>query len=86
MLKHTDDIFSRARQIQLSSIVVDTHTDTPQRFLVDHKAASKFQKITEALLRRGYSEPGIRKILGENTLRMTAERERVACALQAGKC
>ena len=86
MLKHTDDIFSRARQIQFSSIVVGAHADTPQRFMFDHKAASKFPKITETLLRRGCSEPGIPKILGEHTLRMTAERERVACALQAGKC
>jgi membrane dipeptidase len=35
-------------------------------------------RITEALLRRGYSESDIRKILGENTLRVMAEVERVA--------
>ncbi len=32
--------------------------------------ASKFPLITEGLLRRGYSEADIRKILGENTLRV----------------
>ena len=35
-------------------------------------------RITEALLRRGYSESDIRKILGENTLRVMAEVERIA--------
>ncbi|HEX3372035.1 MAG TPA: dipeptidase [Candidatus Acidoferrales bacterium] len=35
--------------------------------------ASKFPQITEGLLRRGYSESDIRKILGENTLRVLAE-------------
>src|SRR6267143_1747527 len=33
---HSDDIPSRARQIQSTSIVFDTHADTPQRFLFDH--------------------------------------------------
>ncbi len=40
--------------------------------------ASSLPKITEALLRKGYSESDIRKILGENTLRLLAEVERVA--------
>src|SRR5580692_3305723 len=31
-----DDISTRARQIHYSSIVFDTHVDTPQRFLFDH--------------------------------------------------
>jgi membrane dipeptidase len=35
--------------------------------------ASKFPRITEDLLRRGYSEADIRKILGENTLRILAD-------------
>jgi membrane dipeptidase len=33
---HSDDIPSRARQIHSTSIVFDTHADTPQRFLFDH--------------------------------------------------
>jgi membrane dipeptidase len=44
---------------------------------------SKLPKITEALLRRGYSEYAIRKILGENTLRVMAEAERVSKELQS---
>jgi membrane dipeptidase len=44
---------------------------------------SKLPKITEALLRKGYSESDIRKILGENTLRVMEESERVSRELQA---
>ena len=40
--------------------------------------ATKLPKITEALLRKGYSEGDVRKILGENTLRVMAEVERVS--------
>jgi len=43
---------------------------------------SKLPKITEALLRKGYSDEDIRKILGENTLRVMAEAERVSKQLQ----
>jgi len=46
---------------------------------------SKLPKITEALLRRGYSEGDIRKILGENTLRVMEQAERVSRELQAQK-
>ncbi|HEY2460787.1 MAG TPA: dipeptidase [Candidatus Acidoferrum sp.] len=47
--------------------------------------ASKLPKITEALLRKGYSEGDVRKILGENTLRVMAEAERVSRELNASK-
>jgi membrane dipeptidase len=39
--------------------------------------ASTFPFITEGLLRRGYAEADIRKILGENTLRVLADAEQV---------
>ncbi len=45
---------------------------------------SKISQITEALLRKGYSEKDIEKILGGNTLRVMAEAERVSRSLQAG--
>jgi membrane dipeptidase len=38
--------------------------------------ARQLPKITEALLRKGYSEGDVRKILGENTLRLMADVER----------
>ena len=43
---------------------------------------SKLPRITEALLRRGYAEDDIRKILGGNTLRVMAEAERVSREMQ----
>jgi membrane dipeptidase len=44
---------------------------------------SKLPKITEALLRKGYSDDDIRKILGENTLRILAQAEQVSKQLKA---
>jgi membrane dipeptidase len=47
--------------------------------------ATHLPQITEALLRKGYSEADIRKILGANTLRVLAEAERVSRELNAQK-
>jgi membrane dipeptidase len=44
--------------------------------------ASKLPAITEALLRKGYSDADVRKILGENTLRIMEQAERVSRELQ----
>jgi membrane dipeptidase len=44
---------------------------------------SKLPKLTEAMLRRGYSEDDIRKILGANTLRVMEAVERVSREMQA---
>jgi membrane dipeptidase len=40
--------------------------------------ASKLPKITDALLKKGYSEGDVKKILGENTLRVMTEVKRVS--------
>jgi membrane dipeptidase len=40
--------------------------------------ATKLPKITEALLQKGYSEGDVKKILGENTLRVMSEVEGVS--------
>lgn len=40
--------------------------------------AAKLPKITEALLKKGFSEGDVKKILGENTLRVMGEVERVS--------
>src|ERR1700730_7038125 len=45
--------------------------------------ATKLPQITEALLRKGYSETDVRKILGENTLRLMTEVERVSRELNS---
>lgn len=47
--------------------------------------ATMLPKITDALLKKGYSESDVRKILGENTLRVMAEVERVSRELNAKK-
>ncbi|HEX4642548.1 MAG TPA: dipeptidase [Candidatus Acidoferrales bacterium] len=47
--------------------------------------ASKFPRITEGLLRRGYSDTDIRKILGENTLRVMDDAQQVGELLLAEK-
>src|SRR6266436_1935053 len=44
---------------------------------------SKLPKITEALMRKGYSGDDIRKILGGNTLRVMEQTEKVSRKLQA---
>jgi len=46
---------------------------------------TQLPKITEALLRKGYSAGDIKKILGENTLRLLSEVERVSQNLRARK-
>jgi membrane dipeptidase len=46
---------------------------------------SKLPAITYELLRRGYSEADVRKVLGENFLRAFAQAERVARAANAGQ-
>jgi len=45
----------------------------------------KLPQITQALLDKGYSEADIRKILGENTLRLMTEVERVSRELNGAK-
>jgi membrane dipeptidase len=46
-------------------------------------SAADLPRITQALLDRGYSEDDIRKILGENTLRVFTEVERISRDLNA---
>lgn len=46
---------------------------------------TKLPKITEALLRKGYKETDIRKILGLNTVRLMADVERVSKQLRQAK-
>jgi membrane dipeptidase len=45
--------------------------------------ATKLPLITETLLKKGYSESDVRKILGENTLRVMTDVERVSRELKA---
>jgi membrane dipeptidase len=45
---------------------------------------SKLPKLTEAMVRKGYSDTDIRKILGENTLRVMEQAEQVSKEMQGG--
>ena len=45
--------------------------------------ATKLPRITEGLLQKGYSEGDVKKILGENTLRVMTEVERVSRELDS---
>jgi membrane dipeptidase len=45
--------------------------------------ATHLPQITDALLKKGYSDSDIRKILGENTLRVMSEVERVSHQLNS---
>jgi membrane dipeptidase len=47
--------------------------------------ASMLAKVTEALLKKGYSASDVKKILGENTLRLMTDVERVSRKLNANK-
>ena len=47
--------------------------------------ASKLPRITQALLEKGYSAGDVKKILGENTLRVMADVERVSRELNASE-
>ncbi len=47
--------------------------------------ATHLPQITEALMRKGYSDEDIRKILGGNTLRVMEQVERVSREMQAVK-
>jgi membrane dipeptidase len=55
----------------------DGAVDMPE----DAQDVSMFPNVTYELLKRGYSEADIRKILGENFLRVFAEAERVSRSL-----
>ena len=46
---------------------------------------TQLPKITEALMRKGYSTSDIKKILGENTLRLLSDVERASRKLRASK-
>jgi membrane dipeptidase len=47
--------------------------------------ATRLPKITEALLKKGYSASDIRKILGGNLLRLMERVETVSRDIQSGK-
>jgi membrane dipeptidase len=61
-------------------IGIDYGYDAPKP--VDLEDCSRFENITYELLKRGVSDETVRKVWGENTLRVMAEAEKVAATLQ----
>ena len=49
----------------------------------DLRVLAMFYALTYELLKRGYDEAAVRKVLGENTLRVMEEAENVARSLSA---
>lgn len=62
-------------------IGIDYGYDAPKP--VDLEDCSKFENITYELLKRGVPEGTVRKVWGENTLRVMKEVERVSATLRA---
>jgi membrane dipeptidase len=67
LLEHIDHIVNL---VGVDHVGIGSDFDGGGDLLVD---ATAFPTITEGLLERGYSEEGIRQILGENHLRLLAE-------------
>ena len=63
-----DGVSARAKQLHDRATVIDSHDDTTQRLL--------FDKAFDALLKKGYSEQDIERILGGNILRVMEQVER----------
>jgi len=49
------------------------------------KDVTQLPKITDALVKKGYSDADIKKILGENTLRLLSDVERVSAQIRSEK-
>ena len=77
LIDHIDHI---AKVAGVEHVGLGSDFDGVPSLPVGMEDVSKLPNITYELLRRGYSETDVRKILGENLLRVMAEAERVARA------
>jgi membrane dipeptidase len=75
LVDHIDHI---ARVAGIDHVGLGSDFDGVPSLPVGLKDVSELPNLTYELLRRGYSEKDIRKVLGENFLRVFAEAERVA--------
>lgn len=75
LIDHIDHI---AKVAGVDSVGLGSDFDGVPSLPVGMEDVSKLPNITYELLKRGYSERDVRKILGENLLRAFAEAERVA--------
>ena len=77
LIDHFDHI---AKVAGIDHVGIGSDFDGVPSLPVGMEDISKLPNITYELLKRGYSEPDIKKILGENFLRAFAQAERVAQA------
>ena len=77
------DHIDHIRQVAgIDHIGIGSDFDGIQSTPVGLEDVSKYPALTAELLRRGYSEEDVQKVLGQNVLRVMREAERVAAALQ----
>lgn len=72
-----------ARVAGIDHVGIGSDFDGISRWPKGLDSVADYPKITEELLRRGHSETNVRKILGENALRVLEQSEIVAKRLQA---
>jgi len=77
------DHIDHIRQIAgVDHIGIGSDFDGIQSTPVGLEDVSKYPALTAELLRRGYSDADVRKVLGQNLLRVMREAERVSAGLQ----
>ena len=77
------DHIDHIRQVAgIDHIGIGSDFDGIQSAPVGLEDVSKYPALTAELLRRGYSEGDLQKVLGQNVLRVMREAERAAAALQ----
>jgi membrane dipeptidase len=82
LIRHIDHI---AKTAGVDHVGLGSDFDGIDTVPVGMEDVSKLPHITYELLKLGYSEGDIRKILGENLLRVFGEAERVSREMKAGK-
>jgi membrane dipeptidase len=81
LIEHFDHV---ARVAGIDHVGIGSDFDGVPYLPVGMEDVSKLPAITYELLRRGYSERDVRKVLGENFLRAFAQAERVARTSRGG--
>jgi membrane dipeptidase len=77
------DHIDHIRQVAgIDHIGIGSDFDGIQSTPVGLEDVSKYPALTAELLRRGYSDGDVKKVLGQNVLRVMRDAERVALGLQ----
>ena len=81
LIDHIDHI---AKVAGIDHVGLGSDFDGAPAFPEGMEDISKFPSITFELLKRGYSEADVKKVLGENFLRVMSTVERAAEQMKAG--